>query len=161
MSGTDYYWPLDTLVDGRALGTVLATSVGNVSMTDRLQNEKEVLYFPSFPAYLDMGMFTGQCITHPDNCDNGMTLSFVVNFEDVAMTWTTNTFIVDTIGDQTLQDSRGFAVYVANRMVYVSVFSRRMKWVVSEPLITGVWQHIVFTWLQGSGLSLYVNGLQK
>lgn len=164
ISGTDYYWPLDTIVNGKAIGTVPATVRGNVTTSDRLQNGRDVLHFTGYQAYLDAGQFQVQCITDPDQCSNGITVSFVVQFEDGAKTWTTNTFIVDTIGDQMLlKGNRGFGVYVVNNRLYVTVLTRQKKWTVSRPLKTGTnaWQHVIFTWQLEKGLVLYSNGTQR
>lgn len=163
ISGTDYYWPLNTIVDGKALGTVPATVRGNVSKSDRLQNGRDVLYFKSYQAYLDAGQYPVQCVTDPDQCHNGITVSFVVQFENGAKTWTRKTFIVDTIGDEMLKGNRGFAVYVINSRLYVTVLSRQKKWTVSRPLQTGtnVWQHVMFTWQLEKGLVLFKNGTQR
>ena len=161
ISGTDYYWPLNALVDGKAIGTVPATVRGNVTLSDRVQNNRDVLHFTSYQAYLDAGQFPVQCITDPSQCSNGLTVSFVVLFEDAAKAWSRNTFIVDTIGDETLlQGNRGFAVYVVNKRLYVTVVTRKKKWTVSQALITGTyaWRHIMFTWQLEKGLVLYTNG---
>lgn len=163
ISGTDYYWPLNTIVDGKVLGTVPLTVRGNVSISDRLQNGRDVLYFKSYQAYLDSdaGQFLGQCVTDPDLCINGLTVSFVVQFESGAETWTANTFILDTIGGKTL--NRGFAVYVANRRLYVKVATKDKEWTVSHSLLTGtnIWHHVMFTWQLEKGLVLFKNGTQR
>ena len=155
---------MNTVVDGKVLGTAPATVHGNVSTSDRLQNGRDVLYFKSYQAYLEAGPFKVQCITNPDHCINGITVSFVVQFEDGAKSWTRNTFIVDTIGDEMLlKGNRGYAVYVVNRRLYVKVFTRKLKWTVSQPLQTGTnaWQHVMFTWQYEKGLVLYKNGTQR
>lgn len=163
ISGTDYYWPLNTIVDGKVLGTVPATVRGNVSKSDRLQNGRDVLYFKSYQAYLDVEQFQFECVTDPDQCSNGITVSFVVQFENGAKTWTTNTFIVDTIGKKTLIGNRGFAVYVVNSRLYVTVLTKHKRWTVSQPLLTGtnVWQHVMFTWQLEKGLVLFKNGTKR
>jgi len=164
ISGTDYYWPLDGIVNGKAIGTVPATVNGNVTTPDRVQNGRDVLQFASYYAYLDAGQFPVQCITDPGQCSNGITVSFVVQFDDGAKTWTRNTFIVDTIGDETLlQGNRGFAVYAVSNRLYVTVVTRGKTWTLSQPLITGIlaWQHVMFTWQLEKGLALYTNGTQR
>ena len=164
ISGTDYYWPLDGIVNGKAIGTVPATVNGNVTTPDRVQNGRDVLQFESYYAYLDAGQFAVQCITDPGQCSNGITVSFVVQFDDGAKTWTRNTFIVDTIGDETLlQGNRGFAVYAVSNRLYVTVVTRGKTWTLSQPLITGIlaWQHVMFTWQLEKGLALYTNGTQR
>ena len=148
------------------LGTVLATVRGNVSKSDRLQNGRDVLYFKSYQAYLDVGQngqFQDQCVSDPDQCINGLTVSFVVQFGNGAKTWTADTFIVDTTGQKTLRGIRGFAVYVANRRLYVTVATKKKKWTVSEPLLTGtdVWHHVMFTWQLEKGLVLFNDGMQR
>ena len=146
---------------GKVLGTVLATVQGFVYASDHTQNGRYVLYFRGFMAYLDVGQFPGECITDPNQCLNGITVSFVVQFEDGAKNWTTNTFIVDTIGEKTLQGNRGFAVYVVNSRLYVTVINTAKMWTVSEPLRTNVWQHVMFTWQLEKGLVLYKNGTKR
>lgn len=145
------------------LGTRAATVRGNVSKSDRLQNGRDVLYFKSYQAYLDAGPFPIQCVTDPDLCINGLTVSFVVQFENGAKTWTANTFIVDTIGEKTLKGYRGFAVYVANWRLYVTVTTKKKTWTASHPLLTGtnVWHHVMFTWQQENGLVLFKNGTRR
>ena len=161
ISGTDYYWPLDRMIDGKALGTVLATVVGNVTIPNEKQNGRNVFHFQASHAYLDAGQFTGQCITDTEDCHNGITVSFVARFEDGAKTWTRKTFIVDTIGDEMLQNDRGFAVYVINSQLCVSVLTERKSWSVKETLIVGLWHHVMFTWQREQGLTLYIDGKRK
>ena len=145
------------------LGTVLATVRGNVSKSDRLQNGRDVLYFKSYQAYLDVGQFQDQCVTDPDQCINGLTVSFVVQFENGAKTWTADTFIVDTTWRKALRGNRGFAVYVVKGHLYVTVATQKKEWTVSQPLLTGtdVWHHVMFTWQLEKGLVLFNDGMQR
>ena len=88
----------------------------------------------------------------------------MVQFEDNAQNWTRDTLVVDTIGDKNVRkDKPGFAVYVANNRLYVTVVTRKKNWTVSESLITGdrVWQHVLFSWHVEKGLVLYLNGTQR
>ena len=150
---------MDAIVNGKALGTVPAAVHGKVQSSDPTQNGRDVLYFRGYQAYLDAGQFPVQCITDPDQCGNGITVSFVVQFEDGAKNWKTNTFIVDTIGDVMLK-GRGFAVYVVNGQLHTVVTTQQKTWDVSQPLQTGtdVWWHVMFTWQLEKGLVLYING---
>ena len=155
---------MNALIKGRAIGTIPATAYGNVTSSDRIQNGRDVLHFASYQAYLDAGQFPFQCITDPTQCSSGITVSLVVLFEDAAKNWNRKTFIVDTIGDETLlQGNRGFAIYVFNNRLYVTVFTQRRKWTVSQSLLTGTyaWQHVMFTWQMEKGLVLYINGTQR
>jgi len=148
-------------VYGKVLGTIEAKVQGFVYHPDTLQNGQDVLYFESYMAYWNIGQFPDECVTDPDHCRNGITVSFVVHFEDAAKNWTTNTSIVNTIGDKTLIGKRGFAVYVVNSRLYVTVISTDKTWTVSEPLLTNAWQHVMFTWQLEKGLVLYKNGNQR
>ena len=88
----------------------------------------------------------------------------MVQFEDSAQTWTRDTLVVDTTGGKTGRKGKpGFAVYVANNRLYVTVVTRKKNWTVSESLITGdmVWQHVLLSWHVEKGLVLYLNGTQR
>ena len=132
-----------------------------MSIPDRVQNGRDTLQFTSYQAYLFAAQFPSQCITDPSKCSNGITVSFVVQFDDDAKNWNRNTFIVDTIGDETLsRGNRGFAVYVVNNGLYVTVVTRKKIWTTNQPLVTGktAWRHVMFTWQLEKGLMLYING---
>ncbi|XP_074624200.1 uncharacterized protein LOC141882148 isoform X4 [Acropora palmata] len=166
ISGTNYYWPLNELVDNdtKALGTISGTVYGNVNRTYGFPNGRYALHFFSSGAYLDIGPFPAECIIDPSQCIYGLTVSFVVQFEDNAQNWTSDTPVVDTIGDKTMRKGKpGFAVYVANNRFYVTVVTRKNNWTVSKPLITGdmVWHHVLFAWHMEKGLVLYLNGTQS
>ncbi|KAK2547035.1 L-tyrosine decarboxylase, partial [Acropora cervicornis] len=166
ISGTYYYWPLNELVDNdtKALGTIPGTVYGNVNKTYGFPLGRDTLHFSSSGAYLDVGPFPAECIIDPSKCIYGITVSFVVQFEDNAQNWTRDTLVVDTIGGKTMRKGNpGFAVYVANNRLYVTVVTRKNNWTVSESLITGdmVWQHVLFSWHMEKGLVLYLNGTQS
>ncbi|XP_044179085.1 uncharacterized protein LOC114946811 isoform X1 [Acropora millepora] len=166
ISGTNYYWPLNELVDNdtKALGTIPGTVYGNVNKTSGFPLGRDTLHFSSFGAYLDVGPFPAECIIDPSQCIYGLTVSFVVQFEDSAQNWTRDTLVVDTIGGKIMRKGNpGFAVYVANNRLYVTVVTRKNNWTVSESLITGdmVWQHVLFSWHMEKGLVLHLNGTQS
>ena len=166
ISGTNYYWPLNELVDNdtKALGTIPGTVYGNVNRTYGFPNGRYALHFFSSGAYLHIGPFPAECIIDPSQCIYGLTVSFVVQFEDNAQNWTSDTPVVDAIGDKTMRKGKpGFAVYVANNRFYVTVVTRKNNWTVSKPLITGdmVWHHVLFAWHMEKGLVLYLNGTQR
>ncbi|XP_015776212.1 PREDICTED: uncharacterized protein LOC107354273 [Acropora digitifera] len=166
ISGTNYYWPLNELVDNdtKALGTISGTVYGNVNKTYGFPLGRDTLHFSSSGAYLEVGPFPAECIIDPSKCIYGITVSFVVQFEDNAQNWTRDTLVVDTIGGKTMRKGNpGFAVYVANNRLYVTVVTRKNNWTVSESLITGdmIWQHVLFSWHMEKGLVLYLNGTQR
>ena len=152
---------MDEIVDGMAVGTLPATAHGIVIKSDHPQNGWDTLEFRSYQSYLDAGSLPVLCVTDPTKCSNGITVSFVVRFEDATKQWARKTFIVDTIGDETFQQgNRGFAVYVVNGRLHVKVLTRKREWTVDHTLITGAlaWQHVMFTWQVEKGLQLYLNG---
>ena len=135
-----------------------------MNKTDRYQVGRDALRFAGYNAYVETGPFSDDCITDPSQCINGITVSFVAQFEDGAQTWTRNTFIVNTIGNETLlQGNPGFAVYVANGQLYVAVVTRTKNWTLFDSLTTGntVWQHVMFSWQLERGLVLYINGTER
>lgn len=152
---------MDAIVDGMAIGTLPATAHGIVLESDHPQNGWGALQFRSYHSYLDAGPLPVLCVTDPTHCSNGITVSFVVQFEGATNQWVRKTFIVDTIGDETfLQGNRGFAVYVVNGHLYVKVLTRTREWTVDHTIITGpfAWQHVMFTWQLEKGLQLHLNG---
>ncbi|PFX30431.1 Macrophage mannose receptor 1 [Stylophora pistillata] len=160
ISGTDYYWPLDKIVKGKSVfGTVPAAVHGEVKPSNSSQNRRSVVYFRGYQAYLDVGQFQDPCMSNLDKCENGITVSFVIQFEDDAKTWMTNTFIVYTVGD-VLQRGRGFAVYYVKGQLHTAVNTRQKRWHVQKPLQTGTneWHHVMFTWQLEKGIVLYING---
>ena len=166
ISGTDFYWPLNELVDNgtKVLGTIPGTVYGNVNTTYGFPDGRDTLYVSSSGAYVDIGPFPAECIIDPSKCIYGITVSFVVQFEDNAKNWTRDTLVVDTIGGKTMRKGNpGFTVFVANNRLYVTVVTRNNNWTVSESLITGdmVWQHVLFSWHMERGLVLYLNGTQR
>ena len=135
-----------------------------MNKTDRYQVGRDALWFASYNAYVETGPFSDDCITDPSHCINGITVSFVGQFEDGAQMWTRNTFIVNTIGNEVLlQGKPGFAVYVANSQLYVTVVTPTKYWTLTESLTTGntVWQHVMFCWQLEKGLALYINGTER
>ncbi|CAH3127383.1 unnamed protein product [Pocillopora meandrina] len=160
ISGTDYYWPLDQIVDGKSVvGTVPAIVHGEVKSSNSSQNGRSVVYFRGYQAHLDAERFQDPCISNLDKCENGISVSFVIQFEDDAKTWKTNTFIVYTFED-VLQKGRGFALYYVNGQLHTAVNTRQKRWHVFKPLQTGknVWHHVMFTWQREKGIVLYING---
>ncbi|XP_068726517.1 macrophage mannose receptor 1-like [Montipora capricornis] len=167
ISATSYYWPLNALVDNgtKVAGTTPGYVYGNImNKTDGYQVGRDALWFASYNACVETGPFSDGCITDPSQCINGITVSFVGQFEDGAQMWTRNTFIVNTIGNETLlQGKPGFAVYVANSQLYVTVVTPTKYWTLNESLTTGntVWQHVMFCWQLEKGLALYINGTER
>ena len=147
-------------MNGRVLGTFPASVVGNISTTDMLQLGRHVLRFEASRSYVKV-MNPSACATNPDLCTAGLTVSLVTKFDDAAKTWTANTFIVDSIEDEPLRRNRGFAVYVINGELRVSVFTQKGSWSAKVQLRTGVWQHVMFTWQVNNGLFLYIDGTQR
>ena len=160
ISGTNYYWPLNTLVNGVALGTMPASVTGNVTVTDIMELGRDVLMFASYNAYLNAGRGQG-CIVDGKECRDGFSVSLVVKFKKEAATWTSNTFIVDSVGDDSLTTSRGFSIYVNNGKLFAFFATDTRKWSANMPLRTDVWLHVMFTWSPGNGIILYTNGVQK
>ena len=146
---------------GKALGTTPANLYGNVIKASVLQNRKSVLQFGSYNSYLEAGKYPNQCIGDADACATGLSVAVIINLNASASTWTARTFLVDSIGDKNLGSSRGFAIYVEQNQIKVTVFSTKTSWSVSSPLSRGAWHHVAFTWLTGLGLQLYIDGKQK
>ena len=122
------------------------------------------MHFSGSGAYLDIGPFPAECIIDSSKCIYGITVSFVVQFEDTAQNWTGDTLVVDTIGGNTTRKGKpGFAVYVTNNRLYVTVVALKRNWTISKLLITGdmVWNHVMFSWHMEKGLVLYLNGTQR
>ena len=126
------------------------------------QNGRSVLYFRGYQAHLDVRRFQDPCISNLDKCENGISVSFVIQFEDDAKTWKTNTFIVYTFED-VLQKGRGFALYYVNGQLHTAVNTRQKSWHVFKPLQTrkNVWHHVMFTWQREKGIVLYINGKKR
>lgn len=159
ISATDYYWPLNTLVNGVALGTIPATVTGNVTLTDIMAFGRDVLYFSSYKAYLNAPDGEG-CLVDGNECRDGISLSLIVKFKKAGLYWySTTTFIVDSIGDDS--QSRGFTLYVNNNKLSAFFATDRRTWTTSIPLQTEVWLHILFTWSPQAGLILYKNAFMQ
>jgi hypothetical protein len=144
------------------LGWTPAQAVGNVTKANVLQNTRNALQFGVYNSYLKAGQYPNQCIGDADVCNAGLSVSLIVNLDAPSSTWTSRRFLVDSIGDKTWASSRGFAVYVEQGQIKVMVMTTTTSWSVSNPLSRGVWHHVVFTWMPtGSGLQLYIDGIQK
>lgn len=162
ISATDAYWPLDSLVNKKALGTTPAQVFGNVTRANVQQNTKSVLQFASYNSYLTAGDYPNQCIGDADACNAGLSVSFIVNLDAPTSTWGSRKFLVDSIGDKTWATSRGFAVYVEQMQIKVMIMTTTTSWSVSAPMSRGAWHHVVFTWIpSGAGLILYIDSKSK
>lgn len=146
------------MVDSIALGTIPAPVNGDVTKAV-FPNQKPALRLSTSQAYFQAGMYQGQCIGDADVCNSGLSVSLILYLN--SSTWTQRTFLVDSIGDASLAKSRGFAIYIEQGAVKVSIFTTTIGWSASTSISTGAWHHVAFTWLSGVGLKLYVDGKQK
>lgn len=124
-------------------------------------NKKSALRLSTSNSYTQVGEYPNQCIGDADACSAGISVSINVNLNASSSIWKPRTFLVDSIGDSTLSKSRGFAIYIEQGQVKVTVFTTKMSWHASTPLSIGEWHHVALTWLMGLGLRLYVDGKQK
>ncbi|KAK3750396.1 hypothetical protein QZH41_005564 [Actinostola sp. cb2023] len=68
ISTTDFYWPLDALLGDQVLGTSSAQIKGNITVSSLLQNNKNVLRFAGYNAFIPVGDFPHQCISDAEAC---------------------------------------------------------------------------------------------
>lgn len=160
ISTTDFYWPLDGITDNKVLGTNPAPVTGSVIKATMLQNNKNVLQFAGYNSYINAGNFGDQCIADAEACTYGISISLIIKIDSDAASWSSKTFLVDTINDDTLSTSRGFALYLLNGQLNVAVLTVKRKWTLTKTLRAGIWQHVVVTWTT-SGLRLYLNGVAR
>lgn len=125
-----------------------------------LQNNKNVLQFAGYNSYINAGSFSGQCVGDAEACAYGISISLIIKIDTDAASWSSKTFLVDTINDETFSTSRGFALYLLNGQLNVAVLTIKKKWTLSKTLRAGIWQHVVVTWTT-SGLKLYLNGVAR
>jgi len=159
ISATNSYWPLDGLVDGKALGSVPGQIVGSVTKAT-WPLRKSALKLTTSNSYIQLGEYPNQCISDVDVCTAGLSVAFIVNLNSSSSIWSPMTILVDSIGDSSLLTSRGFVIYIKQGQVKATIFTSTISWSASSSLSAGVWHHVAITWLMGSGLRLYVDGKQ-
>ncbi|XP_048579859.1 uncharacterized protein LOC5521691 isoform X2 [Nematostella vectensis] len=161
ISTADYYWPLDNIIQGRALGTANAKVTGNVSHPEILQNGHDVLQFSPSGSYLSAGDVPG-CVSDAETCNPGFTVSVIIKLDSSAASWTNRVFLVDTIGDERFASSRGFSVYLEGGRIKAEVFTVQRTWSFSTGMPrVGMWHHVMITWHKTAGLIYYLNGRES
>ena len=159
MGSSKYYWPLSSVDNNIILGTKLGIPYGKIISTTGVKNmSNTALQFSGTGSYIDAGNFTKECLTFPDKCTNGLTISFMASFDSNAINWQ-NVKILDTVGDQS--NSAGLAVYVDRQYLYFGVSQAHQSWTGKVSIVGDqAWRHYIMRWNQ-SGLNIYINGQVK
>ena len=70
----------------------------------------------------------GQCFANPLLCDQGLTFTAKVKLDDVAKTYTTPHYIIDTGGS----NGQGFSLYTQNSLLFAEAAFNNKLWRVSH-----------------------------
>ena len=157
ISSAKYYWPLSAISNDTVLGTVLGKVNGTVALTSGVREKSNTaLQFSGEESYIDLGKFENECFISPDNCWNGLTLSFMASFDQNAVSWSKRVNILDSVTDET--NFLGLGVYIQSQHLWF-VVSKTSKYVKTNVAITGdkTWRHYVMRW-NGSDIHISVNG---
>ena len=156
ISDPDAYLPLDTFQGSTVLGTLNGTVVGNVAQIAG-KHEQGIELEPA--AYVEFDVQNQGCIGDISSCTNGFTYSlwlFVLSGE------------FDTVedrhiiysgreGDDAMLEIRhkdGFAYTYLSADVYHA--NRRVNNL--PDFRVDRWAHVVFSWLAGGDVNVYING---
>ena len=97
--------------------------------------------------YLDFGEHTVECLGNLALCQNGITVSAWMNFQDLK----DNTYVFST-------GSNGIRMYIKDYYFNVKVKQNNKEWVVSIPQVDeGTWNYVELSWHPDFGLSMYLN----
>ncbi|CAH1776660.1 unnamed protein product [Owenia fusiformis] len=146
-----YYMPMDWIRDDIVEGESLDGRIYNNAILDVGQVDQGI-YLNGLDQWVDLGNHRHECFGDLQLCPNGYTLSIWLYIGPKVA----NEMYYFSSGGQT-----GYSFGVALRWLsgdLSSWFSTRDEiWKVSHPGEKGVWQHIVLTWKQVEGLSLWIN----
>ena len=115
----------------------------------------------SSAGYLDLGNLREECIGNPEHCPFGFTLAFWIKLSPTVPQFITEYYI--SSGGQT-GSSYGMAVYrhtVKNHCA-IAVRTRMHTW--SNPRVylhPNLWHHMIITWSEDVGLTVYLNGTES
>ena len=154
-----HYWPLDKT---SGIYDVKSKRYGDIQGTKRDINfagpNGEFLYAEG-TSWIDLGDFKGTCLSDPMACANAMTVSL----------WLRYSFQRDNnkqyfLGTISRERPQGFAIFSESRtkakdVVVVRVSTTDREWTGTLQLPPGRWAHVMFTWSNTSGLSVYKNCL--
>ena len=156
MSSAKYYWPLSNLENNITIGTRPGKVYGNITLTSGVKSmSNSSLQFVGPGAFIDAGNFGKECLTFPNACNSGLTVSFMASFDNETSKWKKRVYILDSVGDE--RNSVGLAVYVENKQLWFVVAGKYQFYMENIALDSDeTWRHYAMRWNE-SAIYIYVN----
>lgn len=153
-----HYWPLDytsgTIDDVKSNRSgVIRGSSNNINFS----GPKRQFLYTEGNSWLDLGDFRGTCLSEPAFCVNSVTVSIWLRYT-YQLPYKKQVFL----GTTSKNCSRGFTIYSEpgardKNAVVVKVSTLKRDWLGRLQVTSGRWTHVMFTWSNSSGLSVYNN----
>ncbi|XP_077867573.1 uncharacterized protein LOC144356754 [Saccoglossus kowalevskii] len=148
-----YFWPMDIIQDQSIVGSSPVITKGQMLVSNGV--EDGAVSFNGRRDWVKVGNFRGQCLSYPDACSNGFTISFWMKFYGRGVDRFKN-FILST-GAQA-DDHTGLYMYALQGNHFIGVQTTAMMYQITYPYNTLYWSHYVIGWSTENGLNLYIDG---
>ncbi|XP_065054677.1 uncharacterized protein LOC135683369 isoform X2 [Rhopilema esculentum] len=150
-----YHWSLNSVRGGKILGSPgkSMSVIGGIKMHSGIATLNDGLD----RGYLDAGDYQGECVSDPDVCKDGLTISLTSKIYKDSAESPTRMYLFDSGAGS--DDSRGMALWVNRGKIEGAVSSRKGTWCLEEDLdkFQDRWVDYVMTWHPMKGLYLYAN----
>eukprot|EP00794_Sanderia_malayensis_P014146 gene14146-15623_t len=150
-----YHWSLNSIKGGKILGSPGKdmSVIGGVNIHNGIATFNEGLT----RGYIDAGDYQGECLSDPDVCKNGLTISITNKIRKDSIYSQTRMYLFDSGAGSS--DSRGMALWVNRGRIEGAVSTRKGTWCLGEDVtpFSDKWVDLVMSWKQNQGLYLYAN----
>ena len=152
-----HYWPLDKssgIYDVKTNTTAeIIGSTTNINFAGRMGQ----FLYKEGSTWVDLGDFNGTCLSEPALCTDHLAVALWLRYSGQDQR-KKQVFLATT----SKLRPRGFVIFSeigikTQNVVIVKVTSLDREWSGSLQLPPGVWHHVMFTWSNSSGLSVYRN----
>lgn len=159
-----FYWPLDNIINGVIMpsetiqGSLDRNLIPHTNMLLATGMRQNSLVFDGRSDWLDAGAYQGHCLATPEQCQNGVTFAFYMNylgrglkynfvFSSGALPWSSISIT-------------GFSMWVQNDTISVCAQTSTHIYRVTFPAHKGIWVYYTITWSLTNGLRVYDNGIE-
>jgi len=150
-----YHWSLNSVRGGKIAGSPgkSMSVIGGIKVHGGVATLNDGLD----RGYIDAGDFQGECISDPDVCKKGLTLSLTSKIYKDSTESPTRMYLFDSGAGN--EDSKGMALWVNRGKIEGAVSTHKGTWCLGEDLdkFKDRWVDYVLTWHPMRGLYLYAN----
>ena len=137
-------------------GDLVGTIVGNIGFSPGIKGDAANFWHKT--SYIDYGIHPAECFHAPKKCTNGVTFAMWIKpstIQPKAMT-----MVLDTGGNYMLGLGYviGFDTHKKYGGIGMEVKTARVRYANTQPLQTGLWSHVIFTWSENNLILIYTNG---